>query len=287
MPPVEARPRKLSVTQVETWIRDPYAIFAGKILGLEPLDPIDAAPDVLERGRILHRALDMFVRAHRESLPDDALRQLVAAGEAAFGVWLERPAVRAFWWPRFLRIADWFVRFERERHAAGYRNLQTEIRGSIELLGPAGPFELTARADRIDLASGGTLEILDYKTGTPPSVKQVASGLAPQLPLEGVIAARGGFPGIAPAAVSELAHVRLRGGEPAGELLSATHNKQARNDPMELAARAEAGLRKLIADYDRPSTPYLSQPRPQWLKYAGNFDHLARVLEWRAAGEDQ
>ena len=286
-PPVEARPRKLSVTQVETWIRDPYAIFARKILGLEPLDPIDAAPDVLERGRILHRALDMFLRAHRESLPDDALTRLIAAGGVAFGNWLERPAVRTFWWSRFLRIADWFIRFERERRAAGYRTLQTEIKGAIELPGPAGPFELTARADRIDLGPGGKLEILDYKTGAPPSVKQVASGLAPQLPLEGVIAARGGFSGIAPAAVSELAHVRLRGGDPAGELVSATHNKNTRHDPMQLATQAETGLRKLIADYDKPETPYLSQPRPQWLKYAGNYDHLARVLEWRAAGDDQ
>lgn len=286
-PPVEARPRKLSVTRVETWIRDPYAIFAGEVLGLKPLDPIDAAPDMLERGRVLHRALDEFLRAHRESLPDDALMRLIAAGEAAFGSWLERPAVRTFWWPRFLRIADWFIRFERERRAAGYRTLQTEFRGAIELPGPAGPFELTARADRIDLAPGGTLEILDYKTGVLPSVKQVASGLAPQLPLEGVIAARGGFAGIAPAAVGELAHVRLSGGEPAGKLVSATLHRQTRHDPEELVAKAEAGLRTLIADYDKPNTPYLSQPRPQWLKYAGNYDHLARVLEWRASGEDQ
>ena len=286
-PPVAARPRRLSVTQVETWIRDPYAIFAGKILGLEPLDPIDASPDVLERGRILHQALDSFLRAHREALPDDAHKQLVAAGEIAFGAWLERPAVRTFWWPRFLRIADWFVSFERERRAAGYRTLQTEVKGTIELPGPGGPFKLTARADRIDLAPGGKLEILDYKTGKPPSAKEVGSGLAPQLSLEAAIAAAGGFRGIDPGTVAELAYIALRGGEPPGELKSATHNKQVRHDPMELAARAENGLRALIADYDRPETPYLSLPRPQWLKYAGNFDHLARVLEWRAAGEDQ
>ena len=43
-PPVAARPRHLSVTEIETWMRDPYQIYARHILGLRALDPIEADP---------------------------------------------------------------------------------------------------------------------------------------------------------------------------------------------------------------------------------------------------
>jgi ATP-dependent helicase/nuclease subunit B len=283
-PPLAARPRRLSVTQVETWIRDPYAIFARHILRLEPLEPIDADPGALDRGRVVHEALDAFVRGFPAALPADAEARLIAAGERTFGRLLDRPAVRTFWWPRFLRVARWFVEFERARRAGGLRPLATEIKGELVLAGPGGDFRLIAKADRIDRDAAGALAILDYKTSKPPSPDQVASGLAPQLPLEAAIALAGGFPGITAATVGELAYIRLKGGEPAGELSRIEPERDgAVLSATDLAARAQAGLARLIADYDAESTPYLSQPRPQWLRYAGDYDHLARVREWRAS----
>ena len=44
-------------------------------------------------------------------------------------------------------------------------------------------------------------------------------------------------------------------------------------------AKAEAGLARLIAAFDKPDTPYLSNPRPALAGY-GDYDHLARVAEW-------
>ncbi len=61
-PPTEARPRKLSVTEIETWLRDPYAIYAKHVLKLKPLDPLDAPIGPLERGQALHRALELYKR---------------------------------------------------------------------------------------------------------------------------------------------------------------------------------------------------------------------------------
>jgi ATP-dependent helicase/nuclease subunit B len=51
------------------------------------------------------------------------------------------------------------------------------------------------RADRIDRNADGTLAVVDYKTGSPPSGKQVQAGFALQLGLIGMIAEDGGFAG--------------------------------------------------------------------------------------------
>ncbi len=280
-PPVASRPRRLSVTEIETWIRDPYAIYARRVLRLEPLEPLDADPGAAERGSFIHAALDGFVRNFPDELPAAvAAAHLQELGRVAFGDALRRPEVRAFWWPRFLRIIDWFLDFERERRAAGIRPLATECRGSLALLAPGGPFELVAKADRIDRLADGTLAILDYKTGQVPSAKQVKSALAPQLPLEAAIAKAGGFASVPAGLVSALDYIRLSGGATAGAV------RPVGQDAMALAEAALDGLGRLIETYDLPATPYRSRLRPKLLRHSGAYDHLARVKEW-SAGEDE
>jgi len=277
-PPVSARPRKLSVTQVETLMRDPYALYARKILGLTALDPIDAAPSAAEKGTYIHKALEAYVQTYGTSPPPDAFARLLDFGREAFGVALENPAVRAFWWPRFERVAAWFLEQEGERGGAIAASA-VELKGELDLSGPAGPFLLTATADRIDRLQDGTLAILDYKTGVPPTKPQVAAGYAPQLPLEAAIAGAGGFPGVPAGAVVELAFWRLSGGDPAGEI---TRLK----DPEALAGAAYEGLERVVRAFDDPDTPYRAVPRPAFAPRFNDFEHLERVAEWSAAGED-
>ena len=200
-PPVAARPRSLSVTQVETWMRDPYAIYARYVLGLRALEPLDADPDAAEYGSLIHRALDAFLSKGPDLASDAAFEALMETGKRAFGPALDRPGVWAFWWPRFARIARWFLDFERQR-SGGVRERLCEVAGVLMVPGPAGPFTLTARADRIDWLTDGSLTIIDYKTGAIPKQDEVAAGFAPQLPLEAAIALGGGFKGIARADVS-------------------------------------------------------------------------------------
>jgi len=278
-PPVSARPRRLSVTRVETWMRDPYAIYARSILRLNKLDPIAADPGAAERGQFIHQALDAFVKRHPNLLPENAVADLLDLGRRSFGPLLDtHPDVRAFWWPRFERIAAWFVALERKRRHT-VKPLATEVRGALELHGPAGPFTLTATADRIDRdGKENGLVIIDYKTGTPPSAREIELGFAPQLPLEAAIAEAGGFEHVTAGPVSAVAFWRLSGGDPAGE------EKPVKGDVATLAAEARAGLEELIRAFDDPATPYRSCPRPAMAPRYTDYAHLARVQEWSAGG---
>ncbi len=275
-PPVALRPRKLSVTQVETLVRDPYATFARFVLRLKPLDPLEAEPSGLERGSAIHMALENFMRRHLvEDLPFDADQELIAEGRKAFAPLLDRPLVRTFWWPRFERIAAWFVRFERARRAGGARPLALEVKGQFGFTSPGGPFMVHARADRLDMLPDGHLAILDYKSGRPPSVDQVTSGFAPQLTLEAAIAAAGGFSDVPAGRVGELTFIRLSGvGEGGEEVVLGI------GDPHVEGQAALQALRVLVEKYDDPAMPYRSRPRPQLLSYDGDYDHLARYAEW-------
>ncbi len=275
-PPVEARPRKLSVTSVETWIRDPYAIYARHILRLRPVDPIDQDPGLAERGIFIHAALDRFLKEYPGDLPEGAESQLLRIGAEEFGRTLERASVREFWWPRFERVASWLVAFERDRRVDIAQSF-SEIEGSLLLPAKAGPFLLSGKADRIDRFTDGSLAILDYKTGVLPSPGEIKAGYAPQLPLEAAIAAAGGFPGVDAASVASLLYWKLSGGYPAGEEKAAAKDAE---EVAELAEEALAGLARLIARFDDPRTPYRSHPQPERAPRYSDYTHLARVKEW-------
>ncbi|MCP4330416.1 MAG: double-strand break repair protein AddB [Alphaproteobacteria bacterium] len=272
-PPVATRPRSLSVTQIESWLRDPYSIYARHILRLRPLDPIDAEPDAADRGTIIHDALDRFLKAYPAALPDDALDRLLEIGEASFRAFRDRPGVRAFWWPRFERIAGWFIGQEAARRVR-VADSRSEVKGRAELTDDIAPFELRATADRIDRFTDGGLAIIDYKTGSVPQVREMRAGLAPQLPLEAVIAAADGFDGVPAAVARELAYWQLGGGAPAGTI------RDFDGDPEAAMAAARAGLIALVRRFDDPETPYLPVPRPMAAPRYNDYAHLARVLEW-------
>jgi len=277
-PPLAARPRKLSVTRVETWMRDPYALYAERILGLRALEPIDADPSLADLGNLIHRILELYVRRHPEGPPADPGGALLAIGATVFADQQNRPGVRAFWWPRFTRIAAWLAGQEDERQATVLRSF-AEVKGRLTFAAPGGDFTVTATADRIDITPAAALAIIDYKTGSLPSQKAVERGFAPQLPLEGAIAKAGGFEGIAPASLDALAFWKLSGGSEPGQV------KPIKGAPDAHADGALAGLKDLVAAFDDPEQPYPSVPRREWAPRYSDYTHLARLKEW-ARGDD-
>ncbi len=278
-PAVDMRPRKLSVSRIETWIANPYAIFAREILGLQPLDPLGMDPGAAMQGNVIHEALSRFSKAYPDALPADTEKLLVALSEEILGEYAAHARIAAFWMPRFARFAAWFAASEPERRR-GVARVVAETSGSLVFAAPGGPFTLTARADRIDMTDNG-LVITDYKTNRIPADKLVADGFAPQLPLEAAIAMgleqKSGFEHVPPGAVSAIRYIRASGGEPPGE------ERPVRNiNVAAIAASTLDGLKRHVAAFDDPTTPYRPLRRARFSYDYDGYAHLARVAEWSA-----
>lgn len=275
-PPMFTRPRRLSVTQVETWMRDPYALYARHVLSLSPLDPLNLQASPADRGTLIHKAFEQFFKMCPDPWHKDSLDILLFIGKTLFEPFEENPSVRLFWWPRFHRLAEWFIAYERETRLPGTQTF-TEVKGSLSFTTPQGPFECTAKADRIDLLPDGRLRILDYKTGMPPSEQDVTLGFSPQLPLEGAIAMAGGFEGITATYIESLQFWWLKGDSRGGMV------KTLSGDPHEQSAKALAGLERMVQLFENETIPYPARPLPSKQLRYNNYAHLARLQEWGKA----
>jgi len=287
-PDVALRPLRLSVTEIEDWLRDPYTIYAKHILGLAPLDPVDMPLSVADRGSAIHEALGDFTQAFPKDLPADIAAELRVFGEKHFAALIEHPEARALWWPRFLRIANWFSGWESERRN-NVASVDAEISGRLTIpLEGERAFILTARADRIEHRSDRTYALVDYKTGNPPTGKQVRLGLSPQLTLEAAILRDGGFKPIPRhSSVSELVYVRLSGNNPPGEQKILELRRDRSEEPQfpdDAADEALAKLTALVRKFDNKEQPYTSLDLAMWSTRYGTYDDLARIKEWSAAG---
>jgi ATP-dependent helicase/nuclease subunit B len=247
-------------------------------LRLQPLDALDAEIKPLERGSAIHAALERFLR-EMPHMPDGAEERLIAIAEEIFSAANLPQAALVLWRPRFIHAAHWFVMEERLRRAR-VTGSHLEIKGERTFEAPGGEFVLRARADRIDSLNDGNAAILDYKSGSLPSVKQVRTLLTPQLPLEGAILNGGGFSEASGSNTSELTYIRFGGGAQPGEIRDIP-------DAINLIAEAEAKLRARIAEFDNESMPYLPRLIPFRTDQPGDYDHLSRVREWAITGWEE
>ena len=281
-PPVARRPRSLYVTRVERWLRDPYAIYARHVLGLEEMNRPGAAQEALARGNAVHKAIERATLEWPDALPDDFADRLEALLLEEFTAHGFEEAAMAREAPLARNSAVWLAGFERDRRARGIEIL-VEQKGSLTIDTVGGPFTVKAFADRIELsATGGA--VLDFKTGGVPSGKQVETGFSPQLTLTGAILAAGGFEATrGPVDPEEATYVRVVGRRVAGKVEVRASGAQA----VALSEAALTGLKARIARFDDQATPYLSWVAPQFMgDFGGSYDRLARVWEWYVVGAD-
>ncbi|MEM7425331.1 MAG: double-strand break repair protein AddB [Pseudomonadota bacterium] len=286
-PALHLRPARMSVTEIETWLRDPYAVFARHVLKLTPLEALNLSPGPRELGILFHQVFEAFARAHKEAMPPDVAGTLRALGQEAFGAWIGHPEVAAFWWPRFERISEAAAGVEAMLRN-DLRSLHVEDYGTLTIGGGEGSgFVLAGRADRIDILSDGSARIIDYKTGAPPGITEALSGKSPQLLLEAVMLLRGAFKGVRADRIRELIYLQLSGGEPAIDMksLDPSGSRPKIDATVEQICWQVFGkLEKLIQRYStNPGQPYLPRVLPRQENVDLPYDHLSRYREW----EDQ
>ena len=279
VPPVADRPTKLAVTRIETLTRDPYAVWARDILKLFPLERPDQLVESMARGTAIHAAFEALSRAWPLADPEGFFEEryvdeLKSAGLTTAALARERVLAR--------ETARWVADFERRRRADG-RTVHVEVSGEMDFHVDDVPHVLTAKSDRIEITPDGVGHILDYKTGSAPSPKQIDTGFSPQLTLTAAILAAGGFDGLK-GRYGDLTYVKITGRDPPG----VEETRKVAGEETEAAAKAAFdGAQKLLAAYQDPAQGYPSRTAPQFVKtYAGDYDHLARVFEWSTGAEE-
>ncbi|HRH19913.1 MAG TPA: double-strand break repair protein AddB [Brevundimonas sp.] len=281
-PDVAARPTRWSVSDIETLARDPYAIWARKILRLERLAPPDEPIDARLRGTAIHAAFEDFAEALNAGAEADPavfearyMAELKAGGMEDAGLARERALAR--------NTAEAVTAFETRRRADGRRVL-VEQRAERPFAAGARTHRLSARADRIEV-EGGRIYVMDFKTGTPPSPAQVDRGFNPQLTLTGALAMQGGFEDreLVPAG---LTYVQVSGRNPPIVEKEAWSDRSG-GDPVSASTKAWAGMVARLTHFEDPSEPYASRTAPEFFKdRQGDYAHLARVFEWSSADSD-
>ena len=270
------------MTEIETLRRDPYAVYARRILRLKALDPLLRDPGAAERGTLFHAILHRFSASGIDPRDSGAVDALIETGQECFAEAALPADVEAVWWPRFRRLAGEIIEWESAR-IDGIVLRAPEARASKTVVG-ASEATLSGYADRIDVLPAGMADIIDYKTGSSPSKGQAHTLLSPQLVLEGALLRRGAFADVGPLQPADLAFVRLKAN---GEVLHESileHDRKAKSAG-DLSEEAWARLEKLLLHYRDPQAGYLSRALPfREAEVDGEYDHLARVLEWSAGG---
>lgn len=265
-PPVAARPTSISVTQVKTLIRDPYAIYARKVLRLNRLDSLTPRVDASLRGMIVHEILENFVAQQIDATGPDARDKLMGIAQELFERDCPWPTIRAQWLSRLDRVADIFIAGEVDRQALAPKRL-LEQEGKISV-GTTG-VDLTCKADRIDLTLDGLAYVYDYKTGMVPSKKQQIS-FDKQLLLEAAMIELGAFTNVGRKPVEGASFVAV--------------NTDMRDVPAPLkdhpAMQVWDEFQTLLLEYQQKSRGYSARLAMFATTDRSDYDHLSRFGEW-------
>ncbi|OWU85967.1 helicase [Oceanicola sp. 22II-s10i] len=262
-PPPGARPTEMSVTEIERLIRDPYAVYARRVLRLRKLDPLMRMPDALLRGTVLHKVLEIFIRDHGRDLRADSLLATAREVLDTLVPWAE---ARFLWHARLARVATPFLADEAVRQGIA-RPVAFERDGTAQI--PSLGFTLRGKADRIDIDGSGNAYLYDYKTGRLKSEAEQIQ-FDRQLLLSAAMVERGAFEGIMPKRVAGAVYIGL--GSKPGEMPA----------PLDAVPPGKAweDLTELIRLYHGETQGFTARRAMFNTSDVSDYDQLARFGEW-------
>ena len=288
-PPADLQPKSYSFSEVGRLRRDPYSIYARRILKLDPLAPFNEDPGAAQRGTLYHAIIDRYTReGHKPGTPVSR-ESMSRITEELFDAEQLPPHIDRVWRPRFVEVARAFLEWEAGR-APDIRSTATEVGAGFEV--EAAGIRVTGIADRIDIKGSGETDLIDYKTGLSPTVSQARALLDPQLALEAAALQAGAFRGIGAQRPGDLLYVRLRPGDRFraekvnNEGTTATAKRQPKS-ALDLAQESIDQLTRFVVTLRNGEAGFASRLVPfAQGDFGGEYDHLARVAEWSTAEDD-
>lgn len=261
-PSAEMRPRTLSISDMATWVQNPYGVYARHILGLRPLPSPFEHNNALIFGTIVHLALQKILLLVQAKALDisDATEKIWYQFESQF-----QPHERVFWHWRLQQMVGWFMNLPEN---AGIQTSYLEAQGHIKI----GDFTIVGKIDRVDVWDSQAY-VIDYKTGVLPSTGFVKYGLSPQLLLEAWMVQDGVMQAVTQTPVASASLWRL----PTGWQNDTRITLEGETLDVCLTQLKEK-VDRLITIFKDVNTPYLCHPRGKM--YPSPYDHLARVQEW-------
>ncbi|WP_420807519.1 PD-(D/E)XK nuclease family protein [Aurantiacibacter odishensis] len=275
-PPPEMRRQDISVTALDRLRSDPFQYYASKLLRLGELDGVDAEPTPAWQGELAHAILEDWHKGKGElaDLADRHLREMSA-----------HPLMRALWRPRLMAALEWVAKTieeDPERKPVAIEQWGEMTERGIRIFG---------KADRIDRLADGTLAVVDYKTGSPPTGAQVEEGFALQLGTIGLIAQAGGFESISGDPVKfeywSLGKAKAKD-HPTGFGYVSTPllegKKRTGIPPAEFLPKAREFLDDALDRWLLGDEPFTARLNPDAPGY-DTYDQLMRLAEWQGRDE--
>ncbi|QYJ08435.1 double-strand break repair protein AddB [Qipengyuania flava] len=276
-PTPQQRDVEISATALDRLLGDPYQFYAGKIMGLGDLEPLDAEPSPLWQGNVAHTILERWHIARKT----DPKAPLAPIMEQVLDEENADPLMRGLWQPRLEAALRWI-----QSEVESYEDravLAVEKKGSMTFDG----VKVHGRADRIDRMEDGRLAIIDYKTGKPPSAAMVEQGFALQLGILGLIAQDNGFEGLSgdPGGYEYWSLGKAKDENPFGFGYTEVPLKVGRKTsgvlPEDFLPHTADKLALTISRFIKGRDPFLARENPDYPAY-DTFDQLMRLDEWIA-----
>jgi len=276
-PSAAQRDVPIKVTALDRLLGDPYQFYAQEVLGLSRLDALDTDPfaDPALRGTLAHCILERWHEACRSDPEADwrAIANATLEEENA------HPLMMGLWRPRLYAALENVVAQVLADEAEGRVVTAWEAKGSMTWRG----VRVHGRADRIDRMADGTLAIVDYKTGAPPSAAQVEAGFALQLGLLGLIAGEGDFEGLSGQAThfEYWSLARSKTGDFSYVTTPVKHlgSRAGKIAPDDFLPHHAQHLDRAIDLFINGSEPFTARMNPDYPGY-NDYDQLMRLEEW-------
>ncbi|MFN5821397.1 MAG: PD-(D/E)XK nuclease family protein, partial [Novosphingobium sp.] len=280
VPNAEQRNVALNVTAIDRLRGDPYQFYAQAILRLRALDGLDADPTAAWQGTVVHKVMERWHKAGGRA------GELLAIASEELAEMQAHPVTRSLWWPRLQRGLEWIdAQITRDR-GLGREVLKSEAEGHFALAG----VKIKGRADRIDRDADGRLIVVDYKTGAPPKGKQVQEGFALQLGTLGLMAAAGGFEGIAgvPNGFEYWSFGKSEDSETGFGYCyePIAEGRKAGLPRNEFLTKTQEFLLDAIDRWIKGDEAFTARLNPDLPGY-NDYDQLMRLDEWQARGEPE